>query len=183
MRNHLSIPFIIVENIIGSTDLESLTSSFSDITFSPLPNNPELYNYYIDSQFKNKKTIDLLNNELYSILEKLYGRKIKSYTTGNILRYTKGQSIGIHADWDSEDSYTKSQTDQKLDISSIFYFNEDFSGGELVFCRDKNLDESKLIIIKPQKNTAIFFDSSKFHYTNPILSGIKYSYTNFYSLH
>jgi len=52
-------------------------------------------------------------------------------------------------------------------------------GGDLVFLEKENIINLSL---KPKKNTAIFFDALKVHYTEPILEGCKYSYTSFYSL-
>lgn len=181
MNSPSTVPLVILENIIDDTDLSCLVKSFESTNFTAVINNPNLYNYFIRDDYTHKDKIDLLNLKLHSILENLYNTKIKDCTTGGVVRYTKGQNIGVHADWDPEDSYMKSK-EEKFTISSIFYFNEDYTGGELIFCKDKKFIDLNILKLKPQKNTVIFFDSSKFHYTNPILSGTKYSYTNFYSL-
>jgi hypothetical protein len=41
---------------------------------------------------------------------------------------------------------------------------------------------NKLMTLVPRSGMVIFFDALKSHYTKPIIKGVKYSYTNFYSL-
>jgi len=84
-------------------------------------------------------------------------------------------------------------------ISSITYLNEDFIGGEIVIAEtSKNIDKSSneqrqlvleqiannstLMTLTPKTGLTIFFDALCWHITNPITSGIKYCYTDFYSI-
>ena len=45
-----------------------------------------------------------------------------------------------------------------------------------------NNNKEKYFFIKPKKNCVILFDALQSHSTIPIISGVKYSYTNFYTL-
>lgn len=54
-------------------------------------------------------------------------------------------------------------------------------GGELFFC-DDFMNSKKILEFKPPSGSVIFFDALQIHGTNPIISGVKYSDTNFYTL-
>lgn len=178
MNHLLNFPFIIVENVIDNDDLTCIVEEFLNLEFISPKHNPNLRTYDMNGNFKYREKIDLLDLKLCSMIKNFFNLDVTIFGSG-VLKYTKGQNIGVHADWDNEYNSTLGN---KFSISSIFYFNEDFIGGELIFCKNMKENDSDIFILKPQKNIVIFFDSSKFHYTNPILSGTKYSYTNFYSL-
>lgn len=54
-------------------------------------------------------------------------------------------------------------------------------GGEIFFC-DNIFNNKKILEFKPPSGSVILFDALQTHGTNPILNGIKYSYTNFYTI-
>ena len=173
---------LIIENFIDDQDIDLLLKSFDSASFEPVSNNPNLFSFQISNDYAHTLIINKINTKLVSTLEEHYKKEVLHYTSGSIIRYTHGQLIGPHADWDPEDSYVKSFNKKRVDISSILYLNENFIGGELLFCNDKHLIEDINLSVKPKSGLVIFFDSLKVHYTKPIDSGIKYSYTNFYSL-
>ena len=174
---------LIIEDFIDDKDLDLLIDSFSGATFDSAPNNPNLFSYQIPKDYIHSSITDMINAKLTSSLEEHYKVKISQYTSGSVTRYTEGQYIGLHADWAPEDVYVQTLGKKRVDISSVTYLNEDFTGGELVICEvSKDLLINKLITLVPRRAMVIFFDSLKSHYTNPIIKGAKYSYTNFYSL-
>jgi predicted 2-oxoglutarate/Fe(II)-dependent dioxygenase YbiX len=179
----MTYPTLIIENFIDDKDLHLLIESFTNAPFDSAPNNPNLYSYQIPSNYIHSAITNMLNDKLTSTLEDYYETKISQYTSGSVIRYQEGQYIGVHADWAPEDIYVQTLDKKRVDISSITWINEDYTGGELVFCENnKDLFATKLMTLTPRKGMVIFFDSLKSHYTNPIINGTKYSYTNFYSL-
>lgn len=174
---------LIIENFIDDKDLDLLIESFAAAPFDSAPNNPNLFSYQIPREYIHRAITDMINTKLTSTLEDHYEVKITQYTSGSVTRYAEGQCIGLHADWAPEDVYVQTLDKKRVDISSVTYLNEDFTGGELVFCEvSKDLLMTKLMTLVPRKGMVIFFDALKSHYTNPIVKGAKYSYTNFYSL-
>lgn len=175
-------PTLILEDYIDEKDLATLLQEVSKQNFEAAPNNPNLYSYQVSDQLMNKPILDTINDKLISTLEEYYKQKVFECSGSSIIRYEQGQFIGLHADWAPEDSYVQESNKNKVSISSIVYLNENFIGGELIFCNSRNSTTPASMILGPKKGMVIFFDSLKFHYTNPISNGVKYSYTNFYSL-
>ena len=174
---------LIIEDFIDHKDIDLLIESFTSARFDAAPNNPNLFSYQIPKDYIHAAITDMINSKLTSTLEEHYKKKISQYTSGSVTRYAEGQYIGLHADWAPEDIYVQNLNKKRVDISSITYLNQDFTGGELIFCEvNKDLLMNKLMTLVPRKGMVIFFDALKSHYTNPILEGTKYSYTNFYSL-
>lgn len=175
-------PTLIFENFIEQDILSTLVNKIKDKTFLASPNNPNLFNYEIDNQFEHKYIIEYIDKKLKQTIKTFYNKDVIHQAGGSILRYNPGQSIGVHADWAPEDSYVKENNKQVVNLSSVFYLNENFVGGELIFCDDQRIDSAINLFLKPKIGTVIFFDSLKYHYTKEIVSGTKYSYTSFYSL-
>ena len=111
----------------------------------------------------------------------------------------RDRNINLHQDWDPNSPDVVQHNKPQVHISSISYLNEDFSGGkikimetakninklnneqrELVFEEIKN--DLSLITITPKIGLTIFFDALNWHITDPIESGTKYCYTDFYSI-
>lgn len=175
----MTYPTIIIENFIDQETIESLLFLMGELNFEAAPNNPNLYSCQTSSDSLSKSLSQKINQKLTSTIENLYFKKVLHYTSGSVVRYTEGQFIGPHADWAPEDDYVIHNKKTKVDLSSILYLNEDFLGGDLIFSENENITDMS---VKPRKNTAVFFDALKTHYTLPILKGCKYSYTSFYSL-
>jgi len=115
------------------------------------------------------------------ILEK-YGKKMSYMQGGDFVRYGIGQSLPYHQDWTVSEWVIKHQL-PVVHLSSVFYINDDYSGGELIFSSSKQTgygnDE---ISIKPKAGTIIFFDALRWHASAPVTGGFKYASTNFYTL-
>jgi predicted 2-oxoglutarate/Fe(II)-dependent dioxygenase YbiX len=172
-------PTLIIENFIEDKTIDILLSLMDKVNFESTPNNANLFSCQTSNEELTKNISQNINDKLTSTIETFYLKKVYHYTSGSVIRYNEGQFIGPHADWAAEDKYVVDEEKTKVDLSSILYLNDDFLGGDLVFLEKENIINLSL---KPKKNTAIFFDALKVHYTTPIVEGCKYSYTSFYSL-
>jgi len=115
------------------------------------------------------------------ILDK-YDKKMVYMQGGDIVRYGVGQSLPYHQDWSVSEWVIKHQL-PVVHLSSVFYINDDYSGGELIFSSTKqNGYGNDEISIKPKAGTIIFFDALRWHASTPVTSGFKYASTNFYTL-
>ena len=111
-----------------------------------------------------------------------YKKKMTYMQGGDFVRYGVGQSLPYHQDWTVSEWVIKHQL-PVVNLSSVFYINDDYSGGELIFSSSKQdgygNDE---ISIKPKAGTIIFFDALRWHASTPVSDGFKYASTNFYTL-
>jgi predicted 2-oxoglutarate/Fe(II)-dependent dioxygenase YbiX len=186
------LPTIISENIISKDDCELILASLKNKTFDHIPQNYNLPDdpnedamrirtLSIDSQFEQYSLISKLENSLVSFIEKFYGVKVLNVAGQCIVRYLNGQFINIHKDWEPNDPYVLEHKKSQVHLSSVTYINGDFSGGEIVLKEDYIMGDD-LVTLKPNAGATVFFSGDKYHVTKPINSGIKYSYTNFYTL-
>jgi predicted 2-oxoglutarate/Fe(II)-dependent dioxygenase YbiX len=186
------LPTVISENIISKDDCALIADALKDQTYSYIPqsyNLPEDSNQdamrirtlSIDSQFEQHSLILKLENSLVSFIEKFYKAKVLKVVGQCIVRYTNKQFINLHKDWEPQDPYVLEHNKSQVHLSSVTYINGDFSGGEIVLKEDYKMDDD-LVTLKPTAGATIFFSGDKYHITKPISSGIKYSYTNFYTL-
>jgi predicted 2-oxoglutarate/Fe(II)-dependent dioxygenase YbiX len=83
-----------------------------------------------------------------------------------LVKYSKGQFFSEHTD--ATEEFPRK-------ISVLFYLNDDYEGGEIVFTK-VNLS------IKPKKNTLIIFPSTEefSHSAEPVMSGTKYVIVGFW---
>lgn len=119
-------------------------------------------------------------NEVYNKfyeLSKLYseytGIKLKNWTTGqwSVAKYlpdvnhinNEFKSMGHHTDY-QQDRY--GQPGEKFGITSVFYPNDDYDGGEISFrvLDLKTFTIEKEIDYKPKKGEAVFFPSTEPYY-------------------
>jgi predicted 2-oxoglutarate/Fe(II)-dependent dioxygenase YbiX len=74
---------------------------------------------------------------------------------------------------------------EPFNISSVFYLNDDYQGGKLIFPNESDKPiterENRLEFI-PKQGSVIFFDSISIHYTDLVTYGTKYVLTNFYDV-
>lgn len=186
------LPTIISENIISKDDCLLIVDALKDQTFNHIPQNynlPENPNedamrirtLSIDSQFEQHSLIFKLENSLVSFIEKFYRVKVLNVAGQCIVRYTNGQFINLHKDWEPNDAYVLEHKKSQVHLSSVTYINGDFSGGEIVLKEDYIMGDD-LVTLNPTAGSTIFFSGDKYHITKPITSGVKYSYTNFYTL-
>lgn len=177
---------IIKENLISNNDIDLLCSSFKGLTFSLNPSAKEdnyssLHSYSVDHNYKFSNIIEKIDKLISADIEYFYGYRVKSFTGRCIVKYEQNQYINLHKDWEPTDEWVIINNKDTVHISSVFYFNDDYDGGELLFHDQKN-NSIKNLVIKPKPGSVVFFDALQVHSTNPIISGIKYSYTNFYTL-
>jgi hypothetical protein len=177
---------VIKQNLIDNRDIELLCSSFSDLAFTLNPSAYEvsdtvLRSYSVDHRYKFDHLVINIDKQLISSIEHIYKCKVKSFTGRSIVKYVENQHIDLHKDWEPTDRWVVENNKDTVHVSSVFYFNDDYDGGELIFYDETNAD-TKNMIIKPKAGSAVIFDALQVHSTNPIVSGIKYSYTNFYTL-
>jgi len=104
---------------------------------------------------------DLIGNQIRSVWgEETYHEGIHAVTS-----ISEGDSMPDHAD-----GYLLGNG-LSCDFSSVYYINDDFEGGEIVF---RNLG----ISVKPKKNSLIIFSESSsekmIHGVNPVRKGTRY---------
>ena len=177
---------IIKENLISNNDIDLLCNSFKDLTFTLNPSAKEdnysaLHAYSVDHNYKFSNIIEKIDKLILADIEYFYGYKVKNFTGRCIVKYEHGQYINLHKDWESTDEWVILNNKDTVHVSSVFYFNDNYEGGELVFHNEEN-NTVKNLIIKPKPGSVVIFDALQVHSTNPIVSGVKYSYTNFYTL-
>jgi predicted 2-oxoglutarate/Fe(II)-dependent dioxygenase YbiX len=101
-----------------------------------------------------------------------------------IKTYDVGAFIGYHSDsWDSDGETIVPA------VSIVLYLSSDFEGGELGFVekddlvfvdkdsihKDPSLQKNNDIVIKPSAGHVAIFDSQRWHYVNPVISGTRIS--------
>jgi hypothetical protein len=109
-----------------------------------------------------------LNNiffENFDLLEKdymnMYGIVLNSHDSYGILKYGKGQKFNNHID-DHQDYHRR--------VSTVYYLNENYTGGEINFPRFN-------ITFKPKANQMIVFPSTYVynHSVSPVIDGERYA--------
>jgi predicted 2-oxoglutarate/Fe(II)-dependent dioxygenase YbiX len=106
----------------------------------------------------------------YKLLAKHVGKKIRSFTTPDLMRYTKGGYYKAHSDADIFDSKTgiwKKVLDR--DYSLLLYLNNDFEGGAVRF-------EHFNYTYHPEKGDLLIFPSDYLYLHEALLvtAGVRY---------
>jgi hypothetical protein len=119
-----------------------------------------------------------LFERLKPIVEEFY--KVEVVPTGpTIVRWLPGQLQNPHADKELHEGPDAGLPNDfpNYDLSSLFYLNEDYEGGELYF----PLQDVKF---KPKKGAAYFFpgDKNYIHGVTEIKSGIRYTCPFFWEI-
>lgn len=131
---------------------------------------------------KNDPTIAPIVSGLFErlkpIVEEFY--KVKVNPTGpTIVKWLPGQLQNPHADKELHDGADAGLPNDfpNYDLSSLFYLNEDYEGGELYF-------PLQGVKFKPKKGAAYFFPGDKefIHGVTEIKSGLRYTCPFFWEI-
>lgn len=161
-------------------------------------NNKNGHNYsrvYLDHYFSGDKTrnqskiIQIINSVLFtSAWSKYKGGEVLlnliPYTNAHEIQYTV-YGIGGHYYWHLDSVTPPVKFDEPNAVKNrvcnwIYYLNDDFDGGELNLCYDKNIEihsESDFNNIKidmtiiPKANTLVIMPSDMWHRVNPVTKG------------
>lgn len=151
-------------------------SSINDRDYSDELRSCMVYSLYAhDDKIKelrdDKNRInDIMNFRLskaYFDYIKTYGVKIKEREPWEILRYEETQKLIWHQDGGEL---------HPCDVSFVYYFNDDYEGGEIQF-----RDWLNGVPYKPPANSLIIFpsDSRYIHRVVPVTKGVKYCAISF----
>jgi hypothetical protein len=185
-----------LENFMTSEEIEFLEKAAKSITIWDITeshtneNGTVIYdaNYWKDrvatrpSLDKNDPAIgpviEGLFQKLQPIIEEFF--KVKVEPTGQtIVKWMPGQFQKPHADKELHDGPDAGLPNDfpYYDLSSLFYLNDDYEGGELYF----PLQDVKF---KPKKGAAYFFPGDKnfIHGVTEIKSGIRYTCPFFWTI-
>jgi hypothetical protein len=147
-----------------------------------VPNEVLRSHRFTDMSEEIKTIASEINQMCEQIIIEKYNKKMSYMQGGDFVRYGVGQSLPYHQDWTVSEWVLKHGL-PIVHLSSVFYINDDYSGGELLFSSTK-LDGYKhdVISLKPKAGTVIFFDALRWHASAPVTEGFKYASTNFYTL-
>jgi hypothetical protein len=192
-------PTIIVEKFFSDEEcnllLDNIKNSGKEFDVIDYGGGDKGKSYFNVSDLPMESYYDALNK----FIEKNYDCSIVGSRGKSVARYTKDQNINLHQDWDPNSPDVVEHSKPQVHISSVTYLNEDFIGGEIVIAEtSKNIhmssndqrqlvleqieNNSTLMTVTPKTGLTIFFDALYWHITKPITSGIKYCYTDFYSI-
>jgi predicted 2-oxoglutarate/Fe(II)-dependent dioxygenase YbiX len=148
----------------------------------PVPDEV-LRSHRFQDMTRSLKEITLnLNKKCKAIIAELYGKQVTRLQGESIVKYAPGQSLPYHQDW-SISEYVIKNGFPVVHLSSVFYINDDYEGGELIFSTQKQTAyQHDVMSLKPQAGTIIFFDALHWHASAPVKSGHKFAITNFYTL-
>lgn len=120
------------------------------------------------------KIEELLRNTVKHIINPFYGIEVSSSEIPQILSYDIGGHYNPHIDGESiwltpkGEKIWKKSTDR--DISTVFFLNNDFEGGDFVFPELK-------VRVRPEPGMLVCFPSNHFymHGVEPVTKGKRYS--------
>lgn len=145
-----------------SLELIKITNSLDEVKESSLWN---------DGVYFNKKISEIINKYIPLIqkeIKTLYDINVIHNGEPCIVKWTKGKSLGIHADDINEFSSNNH-------IATLIYLNNDYSGGEITFPEHD-------LLIKPNLGDLIIFPGNinYMHEVKEIQSGIRYTSPNWF---
>jgi len=173
MRN-----FLMIQNLLSNEDLGYLLNEMSNYEFKKSESNEMLLVYDVGCETSIFNTLSKCLSLVYRELENSYRCKIERDVGLAILKYEEGGFINMHRDWEPNDPYVVKFNKPRVDLGCIIYINDNYFGGEILFFNDED-EEIPFMSIKPNFGTCIIFDSSIYHKSSPIISGVKYSATTF----
>jgi predicted 2-oxoglutarate/Fe(II)-dependent dioxygenase YbiX len=160
---------LIVENLLSQEEIAALYETAKSLDFIPSNNTSNLK--------VCPWTINEFRERANAKIESLYNCTVLDSKGYTLLKYTEGDAINSHQDF--EESY-EDETQFKPIVSAIMYLNDDYTGGEL--CLGSRDQTEVFIKLKPRPGTTIIFDARQYHWTYPVISGTRYSYTAFYKI-
>jgi len=172
---------VIMEKMVEKEIIDEICILLSKEEFSYSESNELLNIYDIRKEDEIYRYIEPIKKRIDESIENAYRCKIVDDVGLAVLKYENGSFINMHRDWEPNDPYVLKYNKPRVDIGCVFYINDNYVGGELMFFNDKH-EQEPYIKLKPNYATCIFFDSSVYHMTAPTTSGIKYSMTTFYKL-
>ena len=118
-----------------------------------------------------------------NMISETYKENMLSFQGGGIVRYQPGQSLPYHRDWTADDKWVVEKNLPTVHLSSVFYINDDYKGGELKLSSQRYGDfKHDIMSLKPVAGSIVFFDALQWHASAPVKNGFKYASTNFYTL-
>lgn len=163
--------------INGITDQQ-----IKELGLPPIPNEVLRSHRFTDMSDEIKEISLKINQMCEDVIFEKYNKKMSYMQGGDFVRYGIGQSLPYHQDWTVSEWVLKHNL-PVVHVSSVFYINDDYLGGELLFSSSKlNGYGHDVASFKPTAGTVIFFDALKWHASAPVTKGFKYASTNFYTL-
>ena len=116
-----------------------------------------------------------LNKSIQENIEQKFSCRIFKENLNAMIVYTPGSFLPKHIDNVPGQNLPTPNGYPSRDISSTLYYNENYKGGEIFFV---NQD----LKIKPTAGSLLLFPSDEkyIHEVLPVISGIRYSSTNFW---
>lgn len=185
-----------LENFMTQEEIDFLENAAKSITIWDVTeshvneNGTVIYDAsYWKDRVATRSSLDKNDPKIAPVLEGLFQRlrpivedfyKVKVQPTGvTIVRWLPGQFQKPHADKELHEGPDAGLPNDfpYYDLSSLFYLNEDYEGGELYF----PLQDVKF---KPKKGAAYFFpgDMNYIHGVTEIKSGIRYTCPFFWEI-
>jgi hypothetical protein len=157
-------------------EFNKLSEQIKKITFHKRPQEDTRYanddsqpDHYIKDLHGIDEEADAITSLLLDRIKKtiynIFDVETKGISNFNAIKYHPNQGMAAHSDNNMEPN--------KYIVSSVYYPNEDYSGGEILF-NDINLR------IKPKENSLVLFSSDYIHESITVKDGIKISCTNFW---
>jgi len=185
-----------LENFMTEEEIEFLEKAAKSITIWDITeshvneNGTVIYDSdYWKDRVATRPSLDKNNPEIAPVIEGLFQRlkpiveefyKVEvSPTNTTIVRWLPGQFQNPHADKELHDGVDAGLPNDfpYYDLSSLFYLNDDYEGGELYF-------PLQGVQFKPKKGAAYFFpgDMNYIHGVTEIKNGIRYTCPFFWEI-
>lgn len=171
----------IIEKVEVKETINKIIEELLQADFSSSESNSLLRAYDVPKDKKIYEYIAPIKEKIDNLIRKIYNCKIIADMGLAVLKYENGSFIDMHRDWEPNDPYVLKYGKQRVDLGCVFYINDDYVGGELMFFNGK-YEPEPYMKIKPNYATCVIFDSSIYHMTAPTTSGTKYSLTIFYQI-
>lgn len=172
---------VIIEGMEIKENIDKITEELNKAEFSSSESNPMLSIFNIKEGDLVYEYVKPIKKNIDNLIEHIYSCRIVSDVGLAILRYRYGSFIEMHRDWEPNDPYVIKYDKPRVDLGCVFYINDDYVGGEMMFFNQID-DDEPYVKIKPNYGTCLLFDSSIYHMTAPTIDGVKYSMTTFYQL-